>query len=110
MPNYRYRCTQCAYQVDVVQKMSEKKAPEVCAQCGAKGTMDTVLFAPMYVLKGRGWARDGYNYARTPADDLRGYSDQDREVVLPSRKQDITPPAPIPEPSIDDLNSESTEA
>ena len=75
--------------------MSEKKAPAYCPSCGAKGVMETVLFAPMYVLKGRGWAKDGYNYARTPADEIPGYSDQDRQVILPNRRRDAIPPAPV---------------
>lgn len=85
MPIYRYKCAECAYEVELIQKMSEKRAPANCATCGATSMM-TVLSTPMFVLKGRGWARDGYHYAKTPADTLPGYSDQDRQTLLPSKK------------------------
>lgn len=103
MPRYRYKCTDCNTHVELSQKMSERKPPSECQNCGCK-TFTQVITAPMFVLKGRGWANDGYNYAKTPADTIPGYSDQDRQVILPNRKTDATPPSPVDAPliSVDD--------
>jgi len=64
--------------------------------------MFQVITAPTFVLKGRGWANDGYNYTKTPADTIPGYSDRDRQVILPSRKQNVIPPQATPPPAMDD--------
>lgn len=98
MPLYRYKCKTCTREVELHQRMAERKTPDKCKYCGSSD-MYQVITAPMFVLKGRGWANDGYNYVKTPADELPGYSDRDKQVILPSRKQDISPPAPVPAPS-----------
>lgn len=85
MPIYRYRCSKCANQVEMIQRMSEKAPPERCEACGCE-SFEQVIGSPMFVLKGRGWANDGYHYAKTPADTLPGYSDQDRQTILPNKK------------------------
>lgn len=57
MPTYVYRCENCKKQVELVQKISEKKEPT--CECGYK--MVTVIAPSTFVLKGSGWAKDGYS-------------------------------------------------
>ncbi|MAF79894.1 hypothetical protein CL629_02315 [bacterium] len=109
MPYYKYRCKDCSYTVEVFQKMADMSAPEGCSKCNSDKKMGVVLFAPMVVLKGRGWAKDGYNYQKTPADTIPGYSDQDRQVMLPKVSRDAVPPKPIL-PSEEEVGCDGTGA
>jgi putative FmdB family regulatory protein len=57
LPLYAYRCTQCGYQYDKIQKFSE--APDtVCPQCG--GVIERPLTAPALQFKGAGWYINDY--------------------------------------------------
>ncbi len=58
MPTYVYRCPACVHTVELVQSMSEKKAPQ-CSFCGQE--METVLQPTGFALVGSGWAKDGYS-------------------------------------------------
>jgi putative FmdB family regulatory protein len=87
MPIYKFRCSNCAHVVETIQRMSERKAPAECSECGNEEFYQ-VISAPMFVLKGPGWASDGYHYAKTPADDIKGYSDDRRQTILPNRPSD----------------------
>lgn len=98
MPLYLYRCSSCSAAVELRQKMSERKAPDVCAECGAP-EMAQVISAPMFVLRGPGWASDGYHYVKTPADDIKGYSDDRRQTIMPNRPVATTEAAVLPAPA-----------
>lgn len=53
MPIYEYRCSDCGFQKEFIQKMSD--APlTTCPQCG-KETLGKLLSAPGFQLKGSGW-------------------------------------------------------
>lgn len=52
MPTYAYRCSACAHEFEVVQKMSD--APlTACPECGAP--IKRVIFPAGIVFKGDGW-------------------------------------------------------
>jgi putative FmdB family regulatory protein len=62
LPLYAYRCTQCGYEHEKVQKFSD--APEtVCPKCG--GAVERPLTAPALQFKGAGWYIN--DYAPKPA-------------------------------------------
>jgi putative FmdB family regulatory protein len=62
LPLYAYRCTQCGYQYEKVQKFNAE--PEtVCPQCGGK--VERPLTAPALQFKGAGWYIN--DYAPKPA-------------------------------------------
>ncbi|MEZ5727754.1 MAG: FmdB family zinc ribbon protein [Burkholderiaceae bacterium] len=53
MPIYAYRCEQCGFEKDVLQKLSD--APlSACPSCGADAFRKKVS-APAFQLKGSGW-------------------------------------------------------
>ncbi len=53
MPIYEYRCSECGFQKEYLQKMSD--APlTTCPQCG-KATFAKMLSAAGFQLKGSGW-------------------------------------------------------
>lgn len=53
MPIYEYRCSECGFQQEYIQKMSD--APlTTCPQCG-KEAFTKLLSAAGFQLKGSGW-------------------------------------------------------
>jgi putative FmdB family regulatory protein len=53
MPIYEYRCNDCGFQKEFIQKMSD--APlTTCPECG-KETFGKMLSAAGFQLKGSGW-------------------------------------------------------
>jgi putative FmdB family regulatory protein len=62
LPLYAYRCTQCGYHYEKIQKFNAE--PEtVCPQCG--GPVERPLTAPALQFKGAGWYIN--DYAPKPA-------------------------------------------
>ena len=53
MPIYAYRCEECGFAKDVLQKMSDPQLTE-CPSCG-KSTFKKQLTAAGFQLKGTGW-------------------------------------------------------
>jgi putative FmdB family regulatory protein len=64
MPLYEYECTTCHKHTEKIQKFSD---PEIttCPHCG--GTLQRVISAPAFSLKGGGWYADGYGSAKPAA-------------------------------------------
>jgi putative FmdB family regulatory protein len=53
MPIYEYRCANCGFQDEYLQKVSERPL-KVCPSCG-KAKFEKLLSAPGFHLKGSGW-------------------------------------------------------
>ena len=53
MPIYAYKCSNCGYTKDALQKMSDAPLTH-CPHCG-KETLVKQLSAPGFELKGKGW-------------------------------------------------------
>jgi putative FmdB family regulatory protein len=53
MPIYEYQCTQCGYQTEVLQKITDNPLKD-CPECG-KPTMKKMVTAAAFRLKGGGW-------------------------------------------------------
>ncbi len=67
MPIYEYRCSSCGMQKDFLQKMSDPLLTD-CPECNGKGTLNKMLSAAGFQLKGSGWyATDFKGGAKTPA-------------------------------------------
>ena len=65
MPIYEYRCTECGFQKEFLQKVSDPKLT-TCTQCG-KETFEKMLTAAGFQLKGSGWyATDFKNNGSKP--------------------------------------------
>jgi putative FmdB family regulatory protein len=66
MPIYEYRCTDCGFQNEYLQKVSEPPMT-VCPSCG-KRAFEKLLSAAGFQLKGSGWyATDFKNSGSKPA-------------------------------------------
>jgi len=58
MPTYCQRCKKCGHRFEVQLPMAQYSDPQPCPKCGA--TTVRVIAATTHVLKGGGWAKDGY--------------------------------------------------
>lgn len=67
MPIYAYKCSECGFEQDVMQKMSDSPLTE-CPTCG-KSSFTKQLSAAGFHLKGSGYyATDFKNSGSKPAD------------------------------------------
>lgn len=65
MPIYEYRCTDCGFQDEYLQKVSE--APlTACPSCG-KATFRKLMSAAGFQLKGSGWYATDFKGSGKPA-------------------------------------------
>ena len=53
MPIYEYQCTECGFQIEVLQKIADDPLKD-CPQCG-KQAMKKMVSAAAFRLKGGGW-------------------------------------------------------
>ena len=64
MPIYAYRCEQCGFERDVLQKISD--APPACPECG-HASMSKQVTAAAFDLKGSGWYKTDFAGKGCPA-------------------------------------------
>ena len=57
MPVYVYQCQKCGRKKEVSKKISESDKPEYCGYL----TMRKIIAPTSFILKGQGWAKDGYS-------------------------------------------------
>ena len=60
MPTYVYECPKCSRRTELEQPMINRIRP-ICCEEGCNVEMETVIGSTSFVLKGAGWARDGYS-------------------------------------------------
>lgn len=65
MPIYEYRCAECGFQEEYLQKVSEPPLT-VCPSCG-KATFAKLLSAAGFQLKGSGWYATDFKGGAKPA-------------------------------------------
>jgi putative FmdB family regulatory protein len=95
MPIYAYRCDDCGYAKDVLQKMSDPQLT-VCLSCG-KPTFKKQLTAAGFQLKGTGWyATDFRGAATPPAPAATGGAQAAPAGATPAAAASATPAAAAP--------------
>ena len=93
MPLYEYECLTCHRHTEKIQKFSDPEIT-VCPHCG--GTLQRVISAPAFALKGGGWYADGYGSAK-PAAASSGDSSASTPAASESAPAAATPaPAAAP--------------
>lgn len=65
MPIYAYRCSQCGFAQDVLQKMSDARLTQ-CPECHTENFVKQVTAAG-FQLKGSGWYQTDFKGGATPA-------------------------------------------
>src|SRR5262245_60407363 len=58
MPTYEYGCQGCGHQLEEFQKITDPPLV-TCPQCG-KDSLERLISATAFHLKGSGWGKDGY--------------------------------------------------
>tara|TARA_Y100000385_G_scaffold51983_1_gene49037 strand:- start:206 stop:499 length:294 start_codon:yes stop_codon:yes gene_type:complete len=53
MPIYDYKCSECEYEIEIIQKFSDEPRT-LCPNCN-KNTLLKMVSAPSFRLKGGGW-------------------------------------------------------
>src|ERR1700734_2761731 len=74
MPFYEYECQNCKFYSELMQKMSDPPL-EKCPSCGKK-TMQKLISAPVFRLKGSGWYETDF---KGDNDSKRNLAGADRE-------------------------------
>ncbi len=89
MPIYAYRCDECGFAKDVLQKMSDPQLT-VCLSCG-KPTFKKQLTAAGFQLKGTGWYATDFRGGTAPS---TGTASGPAEAAAPAAKDSSATPAP----------------
>lgn len=99
MPIYAYRCEECGFAKDVLQKMSDPVLTD-CPNCG-KATFKKQLTAAGFQLKGTGWYATDFRggtapatgVAKGPADSKDGAKADTKTETKTESKADSAAPA-----------------
>jgi putative FmdB family regulatory protein len=87
MPIYEYRCSECGFQNEFLQKVSEPPL-SVCPSCG-KPTLQKLLSAAGFQLKGSGWYATDFRNSGSKA----GKSDDSKPGAATDSKSEAKPDA-----------------
>ncbi len=93
MPIYEYRCSECGFQNEYLQKVSEPPL-NVCPSCG-KATFQKLLSAAGFQLKGSGWYatdfRNSGTKAAKPGDSKPGTAAESKPEAKSEAKSEAKP-------------------
>ena len=82
MPIYEYRCAACGFQKEFLQKLSDAPLKD-CPECG-KASLNKMVTAAGFQLKGSGWYATDFKHGATP---------QAKATDKPEAKSDDKPAA-----------------
>jgi putative FmdB family regulatory protein len=100
MPIYAYRCDECGFAKDVLQKISDPVLT-VCPSCG-KSSYKKQVTAAGFQLKGTGWYVTDFRGGSAPATGTAPAADSSGGSAAPSS------PAPAPAPAAASTSGDST--
>jgi putative FmdB family regulatory protein len=89
MPIYEYRCTDCGFQDEYLQKASEALLT-ACPSCG-RPTFHKLLSAAGFQLKGSGWYATDFKGAGKPAAAKAEAQDAAKPESKPEARPDAKP-------------------
>lgn len=75
MPFYEYECSACKFYVEALQKISDPPLKK-CPSCG-KETMQRLISAPVFRLKGSGWYETDFKSDKENKRNLVGDGDKE---------------------------------
>ncbi len=61
MPTYVYQCPKCDRIKEIFKSISESDKPEYCGHLMEYIKMKKIIAPTNFILKGNGWAKDGYS-------------------------------------------------
>ncbi|MES2262288.1 MAG: FmdB family zinc ribbon protein [Pseudomonadota bacterium] len=84
MPIYAYRCEECGFAKDVLQKISDPQLTD-CPSCG-KSTFKKQLTAAGFQLKGTGWYATDFRGGTPPATGIASGPSDGKSDAKPEAK------------------------
>jgi putative FmdB family regulatory protein len=97
MPIYAYRCEECGFAKDVLQKISDPVLT-TCLSCG-KPSFKKQLTAAGFQLKGTGWYVTDFRGGSAPATGTAPAAPGDSGSAAPAATPATTAPAPAAAPA-----------
>jgi putative FmdB family regulatory protein len=94
MPIYEYRCSSCGMQKDFLQKMSDPLLTD-CPECNGKGTLNKMLSAAGFQLKGSGWYASDFK-TKPAATAATATTETKTDVKTEAKTETKTEAAPAP--------------
>jgi len=103
MPFYEYECQNCKFYTELMQKISDPPL-EKCPSCGKK-TMQKLISAPVFRLKGSGWYETDFkgdneskrNLAGAEKEESKTETASDSSKAAEDSKAEAKPAAAAPE-------------
>lgn len=92
MPIYAYRCEECGFTKDVLQKISDPVLT-VCPSC-AKPSFKKQVTAAGFQLKGTGWYVTDFRGGTPPATGTANNGSASAAAPAPAASSDASPAAP----------------
>ncbi len=80
MPIYEYKCQECEYYFEALQRIGEKLLTD-CPQCNAK-KLKRLVSAPNFRLKGKGWYETDFK-----KDNRKNLADKKEDKTLDKDKK-----------------------
>jgi len=99
MPIYAYRCDDCGFAKDVLQKIADPVLT-VCPSCG-KSSFKKQVTAAGFQLKGTGWYVTDFRGGSAPATGTAPSADGGGAASAPAAAATATPAAPAATPAKD---------
>lgn len=103
MPIYAYRCDECGFAKDVLQKISDPVLT-VCPNCG-KSSFKKQVTAAGFQLKGTGWYVTDFRGGSAPATGTAPSATADSGSAPAAKEAPAATPAPAAAPAKDSSGS-----
>ncbi|MGH8202621.1 MAG: FmdB family zinc ribbon protein [Steroidobacteraceae bacterium] len=94
MPFYEYECQSCKFYTELMQKISDPPLVK-CPSCG-KRTMQKLVSAPVFRLKGSGWYETDFKTDKEGKRNLAVERDEAKPATEESKAESKTPAAETP--------------
>jgi putative FmdB family regulatory protein len=95
MPTYKYKCSDCGSEFEVVQKISDEPL-KICEACG-KSSVRRLLFASAFQLKGAGWYQTDYGKSNAVGSSGHLNKTKAAETSSSSGSENLTAPQAPPQ-------------
>ena len=94
MPFYEYECQSCKFYTEVMQKISDPPLVK-CPSCG-KRTLQKLVSAPVFRLKGSGWYETDFKSEKEEKRNLAAEREESKPAAAESKSESKTPAAESP--------------
>jgi len=95
MPFYEYECQSCKFYIELMQKISDPPLVK-CPSCG-KRTMQKLVSAPVFRLKGSGWYETDFKSDKEGKRNLAVEREESQPAADESKSESESKKSPAPE-------------